>query len=152
MYNYINTMNYNIFYLDTINLKKIKLGKEQYYDNLKLIPIYYYDNKISKSKYDSFIIKSPRLFIPNQIKKYQNFKPSLELNFINENEDHGVHLFHKLLHNIEKTIKNKLLKRSKLNLKNKQFISIMKYDEKYSSSKYSIKSLNFLCSIFPDFL
>ena len=44
----VNTMDYNIFNDDKTNLKYIKFGKTQSFNNKKYIPIYYNDENKKK--------------------------------------------------------------------------------------------------------
>ena len=50
-------MDYNIFYDDKTNLKYIKFGKTQSFNNKKYIPIYYNDENKKATKYNDFLIK-----------------------------------------------------------------------------------------------
>lgn len=133
----INTMDYNIFYQDKTNLKNIKFGKTQIFNDKKYIPIYYNDNFSNNKKYNDFLIKTPRLFLPNKVRKETGFKPSIELIMI-EGEDQGVVYFKNILKKIQSKIKNQIKKRKKLNLKNKEFIPILRDDNKYKTNKMYI--------------
>ena len=130
----INTMDYNIFNEDKTNIKYIKFGKTQSFNNKKYIPIYYNDQKTKKTKYNDFLIKTPRLFIPNKVRKEMGYKPSIETIMI-EGDDDGVAYFKEIFSKIEKKIYNQIKKRKRLNLKEKEFLSIIKDDYKYKTKK-----------------
>jgi hypothetical protein len=136
--NTINTMNYNIFYEDKTNLKNIKFGKKQIFNNKTYIPIYYNDQQSKKTNnHNDFILKSPRLFIPNKVRKENGFKPTIETIMI-PNDDEGIQQFIDILTRIEKMILTKYKKQKKLNLKHKTFISYIKDDNKYKTKKLYI--------------
>lgn len=130
----INTMDYNIFNEDKTNIKYIKFGKTQSFNNKKYIPIYYNDQKTKKTKYNDFLIKTPRLFIPNKVRKEMGYKPSIETIMI-EGDDEGVAYFKEIFTKIEKKIYNQIKKRKGLNLKEKEYLSILKEDYKYKTKK-----------------
>ena len=130
----INTMDYNIFNEDKTNIKYIKFGKTQSFNNKKYIPIYYNDQKTKKTKYNDFLIKTPRLFIPNKVRKEMGYKPSIETIMI-EGDDEGIAYFKEIFSKIEKKIYNQIKKRKRLNLKEKEFLSIIKEDYKYKTKK-----------------
>ena len=130
----INTMDYNIFNEDKTNIKYIKFGKTQSFNNKKYIPIYYNDQKTKKTKYNDFLIKTPRLFIPNKVRKEIGYKPSIETIMI-EGDDEGIAYFKEIFTKIEKKIYNQIKKRKRLNLKEKEFLSIIKDDYKYKTKK-----------------
>ena len=130
----INTMDYNMFYQDKTNIKYIKFGKTQSFNNKKYIPIYYNDQKTKKTKYNDFVIKTPRLFIPQKVRKEMGYKPTLETIMI-QGDDEGVLYFKDIFTKIEKKIYKQIKKRKRLNLKEKQFVSIIKDDFKYKTKK-----------------
>jgi hypothetical protein len=130
----INTMDYNIFNEDKTNIKYIKFGKTQSFNNKKYIPIYYNDQQSKKTKYNDFLIKTPRLFIPNKVRKEIGYKPSIETIMI-EGDDEGIAYFKEIFSKIEKKIYNQIKKRKRLNLKEKEFLSIIKDDYKYKTKK-----------------
>lgn len=133
--NTVNTMDYNIFYEDKTNLKNIKFGKKQLFNNKTYIPIYYNDQQSKKTNnHNDFIIKTPRLFIPNKVRKEMGYKPTIETIMI-PNDDVGIQQFIDILTSIEKMILTKYKKLKKLNLKHKTFISYIKDDNKYKTKK-----------------
>ena len=133
----INSMNYNIFYHDRTNLKHIKCGKPQIYNSNKYIPIYYNENGDKKTKYNDFLIKSPRLFIPNKPRKEMGYKPSIETIFI-KGDDNGVIQFETIIKKIESKLKRQISKWKKVNVKNKEYVPLLREDNKYKTSKMYI--------------
>ena len=115
-------MDYNIFYEDNTNLKHIKFGKIQIFNNKKYIPIYYNQNNDKKTKYNDLLIKTPRLFVPNKPRRETGFKPSLKVIMI-KGEDDGVQVFTDILKKIEKKIQKQMTRRKNLNLKDKEFLT-----------------------------
>lgn len=128
-------MDYNIFYEDKTNIKHIKFGKIQIFNNKKYIPIYYNQNNDKNTKYNDLLIKTPRLFVPNKPRRETSFKPSLELLMI-KGEDDGVKVFTDILKKIEKKIKKQIEKRKRLNLKGKEFVPLVRDDNKYKTNKF----------------
>ena len=133
----INSMNYNIFYNDRTNLKHIKCGKPQIFNSNKYIPIYYNENGDKKTKYNDFLIKSPRLFIPNKPRKEMGYKPSIETIFI-KGDDDGVIQFETIIKKIESKLKRQISKWKKVNVKNKEYVPLLREDTKYKTSKMYI--------------
>lgn len=144
----VNTMDYNIFNDDKTNLKYIKFGKTQSFNNKKYIPIYYNDENKKNTKYNDFIMKTPRLFIPNKTRKETGFKPSLETIMI-KGDDEGVQHFAKIIKKIQSKIEKQIKRRKKLNLKDKEFVSIVKDDNKYKTEKMYLP-LNIFTSLCID--
>jgi len=138
-------MTYEIREPITINNNNIKLGKTFKYslgENYYLTNIYYVNTttattsttiiseKIEK-KQDSIddktklIIQSPLMYIPNSI-IYFNEKPFLELSFNNEENDKDVSDFKTWITNLEAYIYKLIKKRSTLNIKKENMVSILK--------------------------
>ena len=144
-------MSYEIREPVNINNNNIKLGKTFKYslgENYYLTNIYYINNtttpptptqpiqatlmkeKIEK-KQDSIddktklIIQSPLMYIPNSI-IYFNEKPFLELSFNNEENDKDVSDFKTWITNLEDYIYKLIKKRSTLNIKKENMVSILK--------------------------
>lgn len=132
---HINTMDYNIFNDDKTNIKYIKFGKIQTFNNRKYIPIYYNDTRLKQKNYNSFLIKTPRLFIPNKARRETGFKPSIEVIMI-KGDDNGVEIFTNIIKKIEIKIKNQIKKRKRLNLKDKEYIPLIREDIKYKTNKF----------------
>jgi hypothetical protein len=133
----INTMDYNIFYEDKTNIKHINFGKIQIFNNKKYIPIYYNQNNDKKTKYNDLLIKTPRLFVPNKPRRETGFKPSLEVIMI-KGADDGVLVFTDILKKIEKKIQKQIEKRKRLNLKGKEFVPLIRDDNKYKTNKFYV--------------
>ena len=127
-------MDYNIFYDDKTNLKYIKFGKTQSFNNKKYIPIYYNDDNKKATKYNDFLIKTPRLFVPNKPRRETGYKPSIETIMIKSDDD-GVLHFSKIIKNIQSKIEKQITRRKKLNLKDKEFLPIIRDDTKYKTEK-----------------
>ena len=140
-------MSYEIREPLNINNNNIKLGKTFKYslgENYYLTNIYYINTpstttpsttttikeKIEK-KQDSIddktklIIQSPLMYIPNSI-IYFNEKPFLELSFNNEENDKDVSDFKIWITNLEDYIYKLIKKRSTLNIKKENMVSILK--------------------------
>ena len=127
-------MDYNIFYDDKTNMKYIKFGKTQSFNNKKYIPIYYNDENKKATKYNDFLIKTPRLFIPNKPRRETGYKPSIETILI-KGDDEGVCHFSKIIKNIQSKIEKQIKRRKGLNLKDKEFLPIIRDDTKYKTEK-----------------
>ena len=130
-------MDYNIFYNDRTNLKNIKCGKPQVFNANKYIPIYYNENGDKKTKYNDFLIKSPRLFIPNKPRREMGFKPSIETIFI-KGDDDGVSQFESIIEKIEAKLKRQISKWKKVNVKDKEYVPLLRCDSKYKTGKMYI--------------
>jgi len=139
-------MSYTIRELNNINNNNIKLGKTFKYslgENYYLTNIYYINktdnttdntkiiNEKVEKKQDSIddktklIIQSPLMYIPNSI-IYFNEKPFLELSFNNEDNDKDVLNFKNWITNLEDYIYKLIKKRSSLNIKKENMVSILK--------------------------
>ena len=139
-------MSYEINNFNDINKNKIKLGKTFKYslgENYYLTNIYYINktdnttdntkiiNEKLEKKQDSIddktklIIQSPLMYIPNSI-IYFNEKPFLELSFNNEDNDKDVLNFKNWITNLEDYIYKLIKKRSSLNIKKENMVSILK--------------------------
>lgn len=116
--------NFKIYQFNEINTKKIIFGKNQNYEyhnkNTIYIPIYYKNG--SKSE---LVIKTPRLFIKNNIFQYNNNSKNFFLldtylmnHYDNDNSNKEFKLF---IHNVEKRVKKILSKRKTLDVENKLF-------------------------------
>jgi len=132
---YINLMSSQIHYYENVLVDKIKIGKHQLFgDDFYLMPIYYNPEKKKGYDNDSLIIKTPRLFVPHNIKKI-NERYFIEVSFININEDPSVLKFKQLIRQIEKTICKLIIRRKKLKCTEKLFVSILKDDNYYHCKK-----------------
>ena len=156
-------MTYEIREPININNNNIKLGKTFKYslgENYYLTNIYYVNTstitstssitsnniipeKIEK-KQDSIddktklIIQSPLMYIPNSI-IYFNEKPFLELSFNNEENDKDVSDFKTWITNLEAYIYKLIKKRSILNIKKENMVSILKHKNiNYANSSTKI--------------
>jgi hypothetical protein len=141
-------MTYEIREPFQINNNNIKLGKSFKYslgDNYYLTNIYYINDtnntnesgnkNIIKEKIEKkqdaiddktkLIIQTPLLYIPNSI-IYFNEKPFLELSFNNEDNDKDVNEFKTWITNLEDYIFKLIKKRSLLNIKKENMVSILK--------------------------
>jgi len=163
-------MSYEIREPININHNNIKLGKTFKYslgENYYLTNIYYVNTptttptstptttptttiikeKIEK-KQDSIddktklIIQSPLMYIPNSI-IYFNEKPFLELSFNNEENDKDVSNFKTWITNLEDYIYKLIKKRSSLNIKKENMVSILKQ----KNINYAISSTKILVPI-----
>ena len=143
-------MTYEIREPININNNNIKLGKSFKYslsENYYLTNIYYINtppntppntapiHNIIKEKIEKkqdaiddktkLIIQSPLMYIPNSI-IYFNEKPFLELSFNNEENDKDVSDFKTWITNLEEYIYKLIKKRSILNIKKENMVSILK--------------------------
>ena len=123
--------------IDKICVPQIKIGKQQIFNTNtqhSLFPIYY------QIKHN-LIIKTARLFIPKKVKSNLtasgNYSYSfLEALFINQQQDEQVSLLKKKITDIERRVQKLLKTRKGLeNLKQKTFISLLKYDNYYKTQK-----------------
>ena len=132
--------------IDKICVPQIKIGKQQIFNSTtqhSLFPIYY------QIKHN-LIIKTARLFIPKKVKSNivnssnsSNSNSSnhysysfLEALFINQQQDEHVSLLKKKIIDIERRVQKLLKTRKGLeNLKQKTFISLLKYDTYYKTQK-----------------
>ena len=123
--------------IDKICVPQIKIGKQQIFNTNtqhSLFPIYY------QIKHN-LIIKTARLFIPKKVKSNLaasgNYSYSfLEALFINQQQDEHVSLLKKKITDIERRVQKLLKTRKGLeNLKQKTFISLLKYDNYYKTQK-----------------
>ena len=129
--------------IDKICIPQIKIGKQQIFNSTtqhSLFPIYY------QIKHN-LIIKTARLFIPKKVKSNivtssnsnssNNYSYSfLEALFINQQQDEHVSLLKKKIIDIERRVQKLLKTRKGLeNLKQKTFISLLKYDTYYKTQK-----------------
>tara|TARA_B100000902_G_scaffold356783_2_gene370727 strand:+ start:12422 stop:13579 length:1158 start_codon:yes stop_codon:yes gene_type:complete len=123
--------------IDKICVPQIKIGKQQIFNSTtqhSLFPIYY------QIKHN-LIIKTARLFIPKKVKSNLaasgNYSYSfLEALFINQQQDEHVSLLKKKIIDIERRVQKLLKTRKGLeNLKQKTFISLLKYDTYYKTQK-----------------
>ena len=123
--------------IDKICVPQIKIGKQQIFNTNtqhSLSPIYY------QIKHN-LIIKTARLFIPKKVKSNLtasgNYSYSfLEALFINQQQDEHVSLLKKKITDIERRVQKLLKTRKGLeNLKQKTFISLLKYDNYYKTQK-----------------
>ena len=123
--------------IDKICVPQIKIGKQQIFNTNtqhSLFPIYY------QIKHN-LIIKTARLFIPKKVKSNLaasgNYSYSfLEALFINQQQDEHVSLLKKKIIDIERRVQKLLKTRKGLeNLKQKTFISLLKYDNYYKTQK-----------------
>lgn len=116
--------NFKIYQFNEINTKKIIFGKNQNYEyhnkNTIYIPIYYKNDDKSE-----LVIKTPRLFIKNNIFQYNNNSKNFFLldtylmnHYDNDNSNKEFKLF---IHNVEKRVKKILTKRKTLDVENKLF-------------------------------
>lgn len=115
-------MNYN-----QVDIKKVKFGKVQKFKRktvFSLIPIFYKDMS-------NFIVKSPRLYVPNSIKQF-NGRKLLDLILYDNDDTSNVSEFIKLFELLEVRIKNKVKYDSNI------YNSIIGYDEYYSANKMRI--------------
>ena len=135
---------YNILNHKQIKIRNINIGKVEKYKSSQLIPIYYYDKKLSKNKYDAFIFKTPKLFINKKYESTNDYynKTVLEVLSINKEEEEDVSDFYKLLSKIEKSIKktvidkiDNIMTKYKLNLKDKKYCKLVKLDKKLNYKK-----------------
>ena len=156
-------MSYEIRNINEIDKSNIKLGKTFKYslsDNYHLTNIYYINesnkvntNKVNTNKLNTIILKentntfkndsddktkliiqTPLMYIPNSI-IYFNDKPFLELSFNNEDNDKDVVIFKNWIYNLELYIYNLIKKRTSLNVKKENMISIVKQKNvNYSNS------------------
>ena len=143
-------MSYEINNFNEIDKNKIKLGKTFKYsvsDNYNLINVYYLNenntnntnntnNKLqineNKSRSQNMvdektklIIQTPLMYLPNSI-IYFNDKPFLELSFNNEDNDKDVSYFKQWIIDLENYIYKLIKKRTSLNIKKENMISIIK--------------------------
>jgi hypothetical protein len=140
---YYNLMSSQIHYYDNTDINKIKIGKSQFYNDKYLFPLYY-PNEKTKDKNCSFIIKTPRLFIPQKICMINN-KYFLKINFLGIEQDSSIENFRLLIKNIEIKIKKQLYRRKKYKLDEKEFLSIIKYDN-YRDIESILLPINILTS------
>ena len=135
-------MSYEINNFNDIDKNKIKLGKTFKYslnDNYNLTNIYYLNDNTNnillnenKSKSQNIvdektklIIQTPLMYIPHSI-IYFNDKPFLELSFNNEDNDKDISEFKKFIEDLECYIYKLIKKRTTLNIKKDNMISIIK--------------------------
>jgi len=145
-------MSYEINNFNEIDKTKLKLGKTFKYsasDNYNLINIYYLNDnntndiindntnnklQINENKARSqnvvdektkLIIQTPLMYLPNSI-IYFNDKPFLELSFNNEDNDKDVSYFKQWIIDLENYIYKLIKKRTSLNIKKDDMISIIK--------------------------
>lgn len=116
--------NFNIYQYNEINTRKIIFGKNQNYDyynkNTIYIPIYYKD--IEKSE---LVIKTPRLYIKNNIFQYNNSSKNfflLDTFLMNTyDKDESNNEFKSFILSLEKRVKKIISKRKTLDITNKLF-------------------------------
>ena len=135
-------MSYEINNFNEIDKNKIKLGKTFKYslsDNYNLINIYYLNDTNNKQQINEsnsrsqnvvdektkLIIQTPVMYLPNSI-IYFNDKPFLELSFNNEDNDKDVSEFKQWIVDLEHYIYKLIKKRTSLNIKKENMISIIK--------------------------
>ena len=143
-------MSYENNVFNEIDKHKIKLGKTFKYslsDNYNLINIYYLNetnNETNNNTNDKLqinesnsrsqtivdektklIIQTPLMYLPNSI-IYFNDKPFLELSFNNEDNDKDVSYFKQWIIDLEHYIYKLIKKRTSLNIKKENMISIIK--------------------------
>ena len=132
-------MSYEIREYKNIDKNNIKLGKTFKYslgDNYYLTNLYYINQlhdineKIEKrqdvvDEKTKLIIQTPLMYIPNSI-IYFNEKPFLELSFNNEDNDKDISEFKLWITNLEDYIFKLIKRRSTLNIKKENMVSILK--------------------------
>jgi len=164
-------MSYEIRTIDQIDNNNIKIGKSfKYYLNDKyyLTNIYYMNNTNSNitnnisvendiKKQDiiddktKLIIQTPLLYIPNNIIHF-NEKPFLELSFNNEDNDKDVSKFKIWISNLEDHIYKLIKRRTTLEIKKENMVSILKqkshnYYNKYKKTYVNSTSTNLLIPV-----